>query len=45
MFDSHFLDMMYVEFMKNFILADSSELMAVKLISASWAEKRLIPTF
>ena len=45
MFDSHFLDMMYVEFMKNFILADSSELMAIKLISASWAEKRLIPTF
>ena len=45
MFDSHFLDMMYVEFMKNFILAHSSELMAVKLISASWAEKRLIPTF
>ena len=45
MFDSHFLDMMYVEFMKNFILADSSELMAVKLISASWVEKRLIPTF
>ena len=27
--DSHFLDMMYVEFMKNFLLADSSELMAV----------------
>ena len=26
--------MMYVEFMKNFLLADSSELMAVKLISA-----------
>ena len=35
---------MYVEFMKN-ILADSSELMAVKLIPASWAQKRLIPTF
>ena len=44
-FDSYFLDMMYVEFMKNFLLADSSELMAVKLISASWAQKRLIPTF
>ena len=28
---------MYVEFMKNFLLADSSELMAVRLISASWA--------
>ena len=44
-FDSYFLDMMYVDFMKNFLLADSSELMAVKLISASWAQKRLIPTF
>ena len=37
--------MMYFEFMKNFLLADSSELMAVRLISASWAQKRLIPTF
>ena len=37
--------MMYVQFMKNSYLADSSELMAVKLISASWAQKRLIPTF
>ena len=36
---------MYVEFMKNFLLADSSELMAVKLISAFWGQKRLIPTF
>ena len=36
-FDSYFLDMMYVEFMSNFLLADSSELLAVKLISASWA--------
>ena len=44
-FDTFFLDMMYVEFMKNFLLADSSELMAVRLISASWAQKRLIPTF
>ena len=82
-FDSHFLDMMYVAFMKNFVspirakwwvlesfrppepknvwllhsrydvrrvhekffLADSSELMGVRVISASWAEKRLIPTF
>ena len=43
-FDSYFLDMIYVEFMKNFLLADSSELMAVRLISASWAQKRLIPT-
>ena len=30
---------------KIFFYADSSELLAVKLISASWAEKRLIPTF
>ena len=37
--------MMYVEFMKNFLLADSSELMAVKVISVSWAQKRLIATF
>ena len=44
-FDSCILDMLYVEFMKNFLLADSSELMAVRLISASWAQKRLIPTF
>ena len=35
--------MMYVEFMKNFLLADSSEVMGVRLISASWAQKRLIP--
>ena len=38
-FDYHFLDMMYVEFMKNFVLADSSELMGVRVISASWAQK------
>ena len=44
-FDSYLLDLMYVEFMKNFSLADSSELMAVRLISASWAQKRLILTF
>ena len=37
--------MMYVELMKNFLLADSSELMVVKLISAAWGQKRLIPTF
>ena len=30
---------MYVEFMKNFLLADSRELMAVRLILASWAQK------
>ena len=34
-FESYFLDMMYVEFMKNFLLADSSKLVAVRLISAS----------
>ena len=44
-FDSHFLDMMYVEFMKISFFADSSELMGVRVISASWAQKRLIPTF
>ena len=44
-FDSYFLDMMYVGFMKNFLLADSSELLAVRLISATCAQKRLIPTF
>ena len=37
--------MMYVKFMKNFLLADSREQMAVGLISANWAKKRLIPTF
>ena len=31
---------MYVVFMKNFLLADSSQLMAVRLISASLAQKR-----
>ena len=31
--------------MKNFILTDSNKLMAIRLISASWAQKRLIPTF
>ena len=33
--ESYFLDMTYVEFMKNFLLAASSKLMAVRLISAS----------
>ena len=37
--------MMYVEFIKNFFLADSSELMRVWVISSSWAQKRLIPNF
>ena len=31
--------MMYVEFMKNFLLADWSELMAVRPILASWGPK------
>ena len=44
-FESYFLVMMYFEFMKNFILADSAEQMPVRLISGSWAQKRLIPTF
>ena len=37
--------MMYVEFMKKFFLADSGELLGVRLISTSWAKKRLIATF
>ena len=37
--------MMNVAFMKNFFLADSSELMGVRVISGSLAQKRLIPTF
>ena len=36
--------MMYVEFMKDVLLADSSELMAVRLIFVSWAQKQVIPT-
>ena len=44
-FDSCVFDIMYVELMKNFLLADSRELLAVRLISSSWAQKRLIPTF
>ena len=35
---------MYVEFMKNFLLADSTDLMAVRLILASWGQKQIIPT-
>ena len=30
---------------KKFFLVDSSELMGVRVISASWAQKRLIPNF
>ena len=36
---------MYVEFMKNFLLADSCKYITVRLISASWGQKLLIPTF
>ena len=36
---------MYVEFMKNSDVADSNNLMAPIFISASRAEKSLIPTF
>ena len=42
--DSYFVDMMYVEFMKNFLLPDSRELMAARLILASGAQKQVIPT-
>ena len=35
--------MVYVEFMKNFYLSYSKKLMAARLTSASWAQKRLIP--
>ena len=42
--DYYFVDMMYVDFMKNFLLADSSELMAIRLILASWAQKPVIAT-
>ena len=38
------MDIIFVEFMENFLLADSSELMTVKLILASWAQKQVIPT-
>ena len=44
-FDLHFLDMMYVEFIKKYFPVDSSELMGVRVISPSRAEKRLIATF
>ena len=44
-FHFYFVDMVYVEFMKNFHLADWNEVMAVRLISASSAQKYLIFTF
>ena len=36
--------MMYVEFMKKFLLADSTGVSAVRLILASGAQKQVIPT-
>ena len=36
---------MYVEFMKNFLLVNSSDPLAIRLFLASWAQKRSIPTF
>ena len=39
--DSYFLHKVYVECMKNFLLADSSELMVLRLISASWARENV----
>ena len=36
---------MYFEFMKNFLLAHSGGQIPVRLISASLAQKRLIPGF
>ena len=36
---------MYVEFLKNFLLDDSSKHMAVRLISASWDQKLWILRF
>ena len=43
--DSSELLMMYALFMQNFHLACWNKLMAVRLISAFWAQKHLIPTF
>ena len=36
--------MIYVGLMKNFFLDDTNEQLAVLPISASWAQKRFIPT-
>ena len=44
-FDSEFLHMLCVEFMKNFHLGFWNRLMVVRLILASCAQKRLIPSF
>ena len=37
--------MLYVDFIKNIHLRNSKEVMGVRLIPASWAQKRFIPTF
>ena len=37
--------MMYFKHMKNFLLADYGEQMPIRLITASWAQERLITTF
>ena len=37
--------MVYVEFMKNFLLSDWCELIAVRFISIFLAQKHLIPIF
>ena len=37
--------MIYVEFKKNFFLADSRERMGDRVISASWAQKQTTATF
>ena len=42
-FDSYFLEMICIKFMKNFYLSDWNNLIAVRLISGSWVKKRLIP--
>ena len=36
--------MMYFELIKNILLADSSKQVPIRLITASWAQERLIPT-
>ena len=42
---SYLLDIMYVKFIKNFLPANSRERVAFRLIVASWAQKRSIPTY
>ena len=37
--------MMYVDFIKNFLLADSCKYIAVRLISASWAQKQKFDSY